>query len=350
MPTGFTVTGSPVTSSGTLAVTTTLNGPLRGTGTGFTTGSTNLTSEVTGTLPVANGGTGATTLTANKVLVGNGTSAILQPTNLHWDNANSRLGLSQASPAYPLDINATSAIRLPVGSLGQQPAAATGLLRYTTNSSTIEWSDGSNWYTAISGEGNGPTANFNRVALWTGTSTQTSDADMSFNVSTGQLKLLQYDAANAFTGTSVAQLHVTSAGDVITKTPRDTQYVHLVAVLPGTTVTQTAGTAFHSASYLVPEHLNGYSVSRVDYALTNCNSTSGTLTVGIRQHSSTNSSLASNLAGVTFSGSTGEVRDSSTSAFTISADQWLRVEVNPTTSGTLNNTVEGLLVTLMLTK
>jgi hypothetical protein len=37
MPTGFTVTGSPVTSSGTLAVSTTLNGVLKGTGSAFTT-------------------------------------------------------------------------------------------------------------------------------------------------------------------------------------------------------------------------------------------------------------------------------------------------------------------------
>jgi len=57
-----------------------------------------LTTGVTGTLPVANGGTNATTLTANKVMVGNGTSGVLTPTNLHWDNTNSRLGIGTASP------------------------------------------------------------------------------------------------------------------------------------------------------------------------------------------------------------------------------------------------------------
>lgn len=48
MPTGFSVAGTPVTTSGSFAVTTALNGPVRGTGTGFTTGATALGSETTG--------------------------------------------------------------------------------------------------------------------------------------------------------------------------------------------------------------------------------------------------------------------------------------------------------------
>ena len=63
-----------------------------------------LTTGVTGTLPVANGGTGATTLTANKIMVGNGTSGVLNPTNLHWDNTNSMLGIGTPSPGAKLDV------------------------------------------------------------------------------------------------------------------------------------------------------------------------------------------------------------------------------------------------------
>jgi hypothetical protein len=63
-----------------------------------------LTTGVTGTLPVSNGGTNATTLTANKVMIGNGTSGVLTPTNLHWDNTSSRLGIGTAVPSQKLSI------------------------------------------------------------------------------------------------------------------------------------------------------------------------------------------------------------------------------------------------------
>lgn len=63
VPTGLSVSGSPVTTSGTLAITTTLNGVIHGNGSGFTASNVNLASEVTGTLPIANGGTNLTTYT-----------------------------------------------------------------------------------------------------------------------------------------------------------------------------------------------------------------------------------------------------------------------------------------------
>jgi hypothetical protein len=72
-PTGLTVTGSPVTTSGTLGLTTTLSGVVHGNGSGFTAGNVALGSEVSGLLPVANGGIGVGTLTG--LAKGNGTSA-----------------------------------------------------------------------------------------------------------------------------------------------------------------------------------------------------------------------------------------------------------------------------------
>tara|TARA_R100001440_G_scaffold31504_1_gene50056 strand:+ start:17 stop:1171 length:1155 start_codon:yes stop_codon:yes gene_type:complete len=47
---------------------------------------TDLASDVTGTLPVANGGTGATTLTSNSILTGNGTSAVQAESGLTYDS------------------------------------------------------------------------------------------------------------------------------------------------------------------------------------------------------------------------------------------------------------------------
>jgi len=60
--------------------------------------------KFSGVLPVANGGTGQSTLAANKVMVGNGTSGVLTPTNLHWNNTYSRLGIGTASPLSSLNI------------------------------------------------------------------------------------------------------------------------------------------------------------------------------------------------------------------------------------------------------
>ena len=60
---GITLTGGPVTTTGTFTL-------------GGTLGSVDLTSQITGTLPVANGGTGATSMTVNNVILGNGTSAV----------------------------------------------------------------------------------------------------------------------------------------------------------------------------------------------------------------------------------------------------------------------------------
>lgn len=83
-PAIFTVSGSPVTSTGTLAL------------------------SYSGTaLPVPNGGTGLTSLTAGYVPFGAGTSALNSSSNLFWDNTNTRLGVGTASPAFTLDVNGT---------------------------------------------------------------------------------------------------------------------------------------------------------------------------------------------------------------------------------------------------
>jgi hypothetical protein len=71
-------------------------------------GKVGLTTHVSGTLGVVNGGTGAITLTSGKVLVGNGTGVVTQPTNLHWDDANSRLGIGLTTPSKAFHVVSNS--------------------------------------------------------------------------------------------------------------------------------------------------------------------------------------------------------------------------------------------------
>ena len=74
-----------------------------GSGSGLSTlNSSNITS---GILNVSFGGTGLTSISTNKILVGNGTNQILQPSNLHWDNSNNRLGIGTTVPTTTLDIS-----------------------------------------------------------------------------------------------------------------------------------------------------------------------------------------------------------------------------------------------------
>ena len=81
VPSLLSISGSPITTSGTLAIT------------------------YSGTaLPVANGGTGLTTLTAGYIPYGAGTSALGSSANFFWDSTNSRLGIGTSSPGDKLHV------------------------------------------------------------------------------------------------------------------------------------------------------------------------------------------------------------------------------------------------------
>jgi hypothetical protein len=79
--TGLTTSGGPITTSGTITLA--------------------------GTLGVANGGTGTTTaFTAGSIVFAGASGVYTQDNaNLFWDNANDRLGVGTATPAYRLDVN-----------------------------------------------------------------------------------------------------------------------------------------------------------------------------------------------------------------------------------------------------
>jgi len=65
-----------------------------------------------------------------------------------------KIGIGTASPTYILDINSTNAVRLPVGSSAQRPTAATGVIRFNSDTSAYEGTtDGSSWTSFAMGAG-----------------------------------------------------------------------------------------------------------------------------------------------------------------------------------------------------
>jgi hypothetical protein len=73
---------------------------------------------------------------------------------IYVDASADRIGISTASPAYILDIASTDAVRLPLGNNATRPTAATGVIRFNSDSSAYEGStDGSTWTTFAMGGG-----------------------------------------------------------------------------------------------------------------------------------------------------------------------------------------------------
>lgn len=125
VPAGLTVSGSPVTTAGTIAITTTLNGVVHANGSGFTASNVNLATEVTGNLAIShfNSGTSASgatywrgdgTWVTPPITVAAGTTGSVQFNNggafgadssLFWDNTNKRLGIGTSSPSSYLHVS-----------------------------------------------------------------------------------------------------------------------------------------------------------------------------------------------------------------------------------------------------
>jgi len=98
----------------------------------------------------------------------------------------------------------------------------------------------------------------------------------------------------------------------------------------------------------VPTALNGYNITSVDYAICNSTANSGSLTIGFRYLTTTNTTSSTNNFPVTFN--TTDVRKTATGSLSLTSGNWLHFEVSPSAGGTLNNVIEGLLVTIKVTK
>lgn len=116
----------------------------RGTGNTLAFGAVDIsTSQVTGTLPISRGGTNRTSLDANKVMVGNGTTAVLTPSNLHWDNANNRLGIGQSAADTSLVVvtpSNTDSIQIRRNSNTANDRAVLGF-RISTGNGSLNWAE-----------------------------------------------------------------------------------------------------------------------------------------------------------------------------------------------------------------
>ena len=91
---------------------------------------------------------------------------------LYVDASADKIGISTATPAYILDIASTDAVRLPQGANATRPTAATGVIRFNTDSSAYEGStDGSTWTTFAMSSGGGVAAITKLTATGDGSTT-----------------------------------------------------------------------------------------------------------------------------------------------------------------------------------
>jgi hypothetical protein len=150
----FTITNTAPSSGGTVTSvggTGTVNGiSLSGTVTssgnltlGGTLSGVDLTTQVTGTLPVANGGTGLTSLTANRVPYGNGTSALGNEADFTYDPSLNTVTAPQVAASNGIFVNSatvTASYSIPSGSNAMSAGVIT-----IANGITVTIPNGNNW-------------------------------------------------------------------------------------------------------------------------------------------------------------------------------------------------------------
>ena len=81
----------------------------------------------------------------NGVLFSGATGEVLSSGGLQYDEANSFVGINANTPAYSLHIEASDAIKLPVGDNMAAPSPARGLLRYQVGDEMLQHATATKW-------------------------------------------------------------------------------------------------------------------------------------------------------------------------------------------------------------
>jgi hypothetical protein len=131
-----------------------------------------------GTLAVANGGTNATTLTANKVMVGNGTGGVLTPTNLHWDNTNSFLGVG-ISPSSLIDVLKNSTDDQMLRFRNELGIAKMRFVSADNSEALYQWTSPNGWIASIAAKYNATSNNQYLQFRVVGSSNTNSEAGLA---------------------------------------------------------------------------------------------------------------------------------------------------------------------------
>lgn len=248
MPAGFAVANSPITGSGTINVTTSLNGIIKGNGSGFTAVPTiNAATELTGVVPIANGGTNNTTFTSNRAVVYDGTKLATTSTT------TTELGyLSGVTSAIQTQINSKeptiTTLSVAKGGTGIGTTPTNGQVLIGTGTGYTP-----NTLTAGSGininNGAGSITLNARVDIDNTAFVSKNGNDATGNVGSVINKYLTIGAALSAAGTSPVHVYAGTYTENITLENGQIVYLHAGAVIDGT-VTMGNGT-----NYLMGEGL-----------------------------------------------------------------------------------------------